>query len=86
MLDVKAEAHSARKFAAHFRFDMRADGHEATVAGLDKLMANCVLEPVRVMVYQHHMSRYYITDERGPKYAQAWALIGVHGLVYHGPI
>lgn len=86
MLDVKAEAHGARKFAAHFRFDMRQDGHEATVAGLDALMENCLLEPVRVSVCKHLMSRYYITDERGPKYAQAWALVGVRELVYHGPI
>lgn len=74
MLDVKAEGNGASKFAAHFRFDMRANGHEATVAGLDALMENCMRAPVRVSVWKHLMSRYYITDERGPKDAQAWAL------------
>jgi len=86
VLDVRAEEGGARKFAAHFRLDMREAGQEATAAGLDMLMENCMLEPVRVTVWNHLMSRYYITDERGPKYAQAWALIGVHELVYHGPL
>lgn len=75
-----------RKFAVHFRLNMDEAGHEYSVLGLDSLMEECMLEPVRIVVWKHLMSRYYITDERGPRYAQAYALLGVRDLVYHGPL
>lgn len=86
MPELIAEEGAVRKFAAHFRLDMNEEGHESAVTGLDALMAACMLEPVRVSIWRHLMSRYYITDERGPKFAQAWALIGGEALVYHGPM
>lgn len=86
MGDVTFDGAAGRKYAAHFRFDMTADGHESAVLGLDGLMDACILEPVRVTVWNNQMSRYYITDERGPKFAQAWALICDENLVYHGPL
>ena len=86
MDELTAEGGEVRKFAAHFRLDMNEEGHESAVAGLDALMAVCMLEPVRVSVWKHLMSRFYITDERGPKFAQAWALVCGEALVYHGPM
>jgi hypothetical protein len=86
MPELIVEAGAVRKFAAHFRLDMNEQGHESVVAGLDALMAPCMLEPVRVSIWRHLMSRYYITDERGPKLAQAWALVCGDALVYHGPM
>lgn len=86
MHDVRGAAPGQRKFAVHFRLDMQEAGHEHSVAGLDALMAVCMLEPVRVSIWKHLMSRFYITDERGPQFAQVWALICGEALVYHGPM
>jgi len=65
---------------------MAEAGHEHSVAGLDAMMKECMLEPVRITVLKHLMSRFYITDERGPGYAQVCALLGIRELVYHGPL
>ena len=86
MLDVKSAAPGQRKFAAHFRLDIEEAEHERIVAGLDDQMKNCMLEPVRISVWKHLMSRYYITDERGPAFAQTYALLCGLELVYHGPL
>ena len=86
MPGLTAEGEAVSRFAAHFRLDMNGDGHESAVAGLDALMEVCMLEPLRVSVWKPLMSRYYITDERGPKFAQAWALGFREELVYHGPM
>lgn len=86
MLDVRGAVPGQKKFAVHFRLDTNEPGHEHSVAGLDALMQECMLEPVRITVWKHLMSRYYITDERGPRYAQMYALLGIRELVYHGPL
>lgn len=86
MLNVTAVVAVPKKFAVHFRLDTNEPGHEHNVAGLDALMQECMLEPVRITVWKHLMSRYYITDERGPGYAQMYALLGIRELVYQGPL